>query len=57
MFNALVTAMTLIALAFVVAWWLRPDIRDWMEAPKYQFVRRGREVKSREVKNGSTIRV
>jgi len=43
MFNALVTTMTLIALGFVVAWWLRPDIRDWMEAPKYQFVRWGRE--------------
>ena len=43
MFNALVTAMTLIALGFVVAWWLRPDIRDWMEAPKYQFLRWGRE--------------
>ena len=52
MFNALVTAMTLIALAFVVAWWLRPDIRDWMEAPKYQFVRWGREVK-----NTSTIKI
>jgi len=43
MFNALVTMMTLIALGFVVAWWLRPDIRGWMEAPKYQFVRWGRE--------------
>ena len=32
MFDALVTTMTLIALGFVVAWWLRPDIRDWMEA-------------------------
>jgi hypothetical protein len=49
MFNALVTTMTLIALGFVVAWWLRPDIRDCMEAPKYKFVRWGREVK-----NGST---
>jgi hypothetical protein len=43
MFNALVTTMTLIALGFVVAWWLRRDIRDSMEAPKYQFVRWGRE--------------
>jgi len=25
MFNALVTTMTLIALGFVVAWWLRPE--------------------------------
>jgi hypothetical protein len=39
----LVTTMTLIALGFVVGWWLRPDIRNWMEAPKYQFVRWSRE--------------
>jgi hypothetical protein len=43
MFNVLVTTMTLIALGFVVAWWLRPEIRDWMEAPKYHFIRWGRE--------------
>jgi hypothetical protein len=45
MFNTFVTIMTLIALGFVVAWWLRPDIRDWMEAPKYQFLRWRQEVK------------
>jgi hypothetical protein len=39
MFNALVMTMTLIVLGFVVAWWLRPDIRDRMEAPKYRAVR------------------
>jgi hypothetical protein len=39
MFAVLVTTMTAITLGFVVAWGLRPDIRDWMEAPKYQFVR------------------
>jgi hypothetical protein len=49
MFNVLVTTMTVIALGFVVAWWLRPDIRDWMEAPKYRFVRW-----RQEVKHGST---
>jgi hypothetical protein len=43
MFNVLVIAMTLIALGFVVAWRLRPDVRDWMEAPKFKFERWGRE--------------
>jgi hypothetical protein len=43
MFNILVATMTIIALGFVVAWWLRPDIRDVMEDPKYKLVRRGRE--------------
>jgi hypothetical protein len=42
MFSILVAAMTVIALGFVVAWWLRPDIRDLMEVPKYKFVRWGR---------------
>jgi hypothetical protein len=32
MFNGLVITMTLIAFGFVLAWWVRPDIRDWMEA-------------------------
>jgi hypothetical protein len=36
MFSVLVTTMTLITLGFVMAWWLRPDVRDWMEAPKYR---------------------
>jgi hypothetical protein len=40
MFAVLVTTMTVITLGFVVAWGLRPDIRNWMEAPKYEFVRR-----------------
>jgi hypothetical protein len=43
MFSILVATMTVIALGFVVAWWLRPDIRDLMEDPKYKFVRWGRE--------------
>lgn len=38
MFNILVTLMTLIALGFVVLWWLRPAIRDAMEAPKYRLL-------------------
>jgi hypothetical protein len=43
MFSILVATMTAIALGFVVAWLLSPDIRDLMEDPKYRFFRRGRE--------------
>jgi hypothetical protein len=43
MFNALVTTMTLIAIGFFVAWWLRADVRDSMEAPKYRFVQSAEE--------------
>jgi hypothetical protein len=41
MFSILVATMTVIALGFVVAWWLRPEIRDLVEDPKYKFVRWG----------------
>ncbi len=27
----------LLSLVFVVAWLLRPDLRAWIERPKYQF--------------------
>jgi hypothetical protein len=27
-----------LTLAFVVAWILRPDLRAWIERPKYQFL-------------------
>jgi hypothetical protein len=43
MFSVIVATMTVIALGFVAAWWLRPDIRDLMEDPKYKFDRWGRE--------------
>jgi hypothetical protein len=43
MFSILVATMTVIALGFVVAWWLRPEIRDLVEDPKYKFVRWGGE--------------
>ncbi len=38
MFNLLVTLMTLIAAAFVVVWFLRPDFRRWIGEPKYRFL-------------------
>jgi hypothetical protein len=43
MFSILVATMTAIVLGFVVAWCLRPDVRDLTEDPKYKFVRWGRE--------------
>jgi hypothetical protein len=42
MFSILVATMTVIALVFVVAWWLRSDMGDLMEDPKYKFGRLGR---------------
>ncbi len=44
MFNILVTAMTLIALGFVVLWWLHRDVRASMELPKYRFARWSEEL-------------
>ena len=38
MFNLLVTLMSLIAAAFVVVWFLRPDFRRWIEQPKYRLL-------------------
>ena len=38
LFNILVTLITLIAAGFLLTWWLRPDFRSWMEAPKYRFL-------------------
>jgi len=31
-----------LGLAFTVAWWLRPDLRAWIEQPKYRFLERAR---------------
>lgn len=37
MADAIVVLSTLLSLAFVVAWWLLPDLRAWLERPKYRF--------------------
>ncbi len=34
--------MSLIALGFVIAWWLKPELRQRFEAPKYQFLEQER---------------
>ena len=38
MFTAIVTTASVIAAAFIVLFWLRPDFRKWVEAPKYRFL-------------------
>jgi hypothetical protein len=47
MFDAIVAAMTLIAIGFLAAWWRSPEIRDWMESPKYRFLGRSRNIPKR----------
>lgn len=38
MFTAIVTTASAIAGGFIVLFWLRPDFRKWVEAPKYRFL-------------------
>lgn len=26
------------AIVFGIAWWIRPDFREWIERPKHQFL-------------------
>jgi hypothetical protein len=35
--NLIVFASLAFALVFVLAWVVRPDLRAWIERPKYQF--------------------
>ena len=37
MMDAIVLTAVVCAAVFVVAWWLRPDLRAWIERPKYRF--------------------
>lgn len=37
MMDAVVITSVVAVLAFVVAWALRPDLRAWIERPKYRF--------------------
>jgi len=37
MMDAIVIAALVCAVAFVAAWLLRPDLRAWIERPKYRF--------------------
>ena len=38
MFTAIVTTASAIAGGFIALFWLRPDFRKWVEAPKYRFL-------------------
>lgn len=35
--DTIVVSSVVLTLAFVVAWWLRPGLRSWIERPKHQF--------------------
>lgn len=37
MTDLIVFGSVALAAAFIVAWWLRPDLRAWIERPKYEF--------------------
>ena len=37
MIDAIVLAAIVCAVAFTAAWLLRPDLRAWIERPKYRF--------------------
>lgn len=37
MMDAIVLAAMVCAAVFIVAWLLRPDLRAWIERPKYRF--------------------
>jgi hypothetical protein len=37
--NVVVFSSIAIAVVFVAAWMLRPDLRAWIEKPKYRFQR------------------
>ena len=47
MIDVIVFAAVGILAAFCLAWLLRPDLRDWIEQPKYRFLE---QVKAREEK-------
>jgi len=47
MIDAIVFIATGILVAFTVLWLLRPDLREWIEQPKYRFLE---QVKAREDK-------
>jgi hypothetical protein len=56
MIDAIVFTAIVCAVVFVVAWLLRPDLRAWIERPKYRFqasVRSYDQVQSAEAKSGT----
>ena len=56
MMDAIVITAIVCAAVFVVAWLLRPDLRAWIERPKYRFqanVRSYDQAQSAEAKSGT----
>ena len=35
--DLIVGASIVFTVAFVAGWWIRPDLRAWIERPKFQF--------------------
>lgn len=52
MFTAIVTTASAIAGGFIVLFWLRPDFRKWVEAPKYKFLVQERRFDAAVSKDG-----
>ena len=52
MFTVIVTTASAIAGGFIVLFWLRPDFRKWVEAPKYRFLSQQRRFDAAASKNG-----
>ena len=56
MMDAIVLTAIVCAAVFIVAWLLRPDLRAWIERPKYHFqanVRSYDQAQSAESKSGT----
>lgn len=56
MIDAIVFTAIVCAVVFVAAWLLRPDLRAWIERPKYRFqanVRSYDQAQSAEAKSGT----
>ncbi len=53
MIDSVVLTTIVGAALFVVAWLLRPDLRAWIERPKYRFQSNVRTYDQAQSKNGS----
>ena len=51
MVDVVVVGISAVALAFILVWWRRPELRGWMEAPKHRMLlqenRYGRTARAR----------
>ena len=54
--DIIVVASAAASVAFVVAWALRPDLRAWIERPKYHFLAAVREYDRAQPAAGESYR-